>query len=139
MAVKLKIDATNYNKYFTETLEGTEFLFHIYWNNSLLRRQFSNAGWYLSVYDPKLFNLTSLEEEQETALIYGGARILPNDFIFDKGVVDGLPLGKLCCVDMAPEKGKENETYFVGLDNFGTNKRFELVYFTSKEVQEHNL
>ncbi|CAH9012623.1 conserved hypothetical protein [Vibrio phage 424E50-1] len=135
--IKFKFDGTNYNKYFSETLEGIEYIFHIYWNNSLLRREASNAGWYMSIYDARLFDINALAEGQDTALILGGVRIMPHTRLLTNGFVEGLPAGGVYCIDTEPEKGKKDDSYYVGVDNFGTGKRFELVYMTSQEILDN--
>ncbi len=135
MATKLKIDPTNYNKFFYETLEGVEYVIHLYWNNSMSRRSFSKSGWYLSLYNSELFDESSLVDEQEIALIYGGIKLMPNSNVLGEAVMNTLPKGLLLCADTKPELGIRDD-YYVGLDNFGTGKRFELYYYTEREVQE---
>lgn len=136
MATRIKTDPTKYTTFFPIILDSVEYIFHIYWNDSLAKRGFSDSGWYLSIYNPSLFDLQDLTADQSPALLRGGIKIMPNALLLEEeDESTGLPSGYLGCMDNTPEKGAK-EDFKVTLDNFGTGKRFELVYFTKQEGLE---
>lgn len=135
MSVRINLDTSDYNKFYKVNLEGQVRVFHLYWNDANSKRDFTKSGWYISFYDSSLFDFNQLAEDQRDALIRGGIKIMPNDDIFRQADSELLPNGILAAVDTQPWLGKADETYFVGLDNFGADKRFELTYFTEDEVK----
>lgn len=128
MASILNIDGTNYNQYFTQTLDSEEYILHVYYNR--------RSGWYISFYDSDLFD--EEETDNSDALIYGGRKLMPNQDVLGRVVdEDNLPQGALYCVDTDIRDTSEQETVTKG--TFGSGNRYNLVYFTEEEKSENDL
>lgn len=135
--LRIEFDSTNYNQVFPVILDSVEYVFHLHWNNALLKRGFSRSGWYLSIYDPLLFKMNeflSNGEAQYEAILQGSVKLMPNQQLLNTAYSDKLPTGVLFCGDVESEKGRSDEVYKIGLDNFGDDKRFRLYYMTREEV-----
>lgn len=132
MATRIRVDGSKYNQFFSIVLEDKEYVFHIYWNNALAKREFTKSGWYLSVHNSEEFVWEDLTDPNLDSLIQGGIKIMPLGDLFHTYNVPDFPKGHLLCMDSTPELGRLTD-YQVGLDNFGIGKRFQLVYYTEAE------
>jgi hypothetical protein len=124
MAKILNINGTNYNQYFTQILDNQEYVVHIYYN--------TRSGWYISFYDPDIYESSSVDNTE--ALIYGGRKLVPNQEILLRVIDDRLPQGSLFCYDTNLRETSKQSS--IVLDNFGSNKRYQVIYFTEEEVAE---
>ena len=135
--IRVEFDPTNYNQLFSVILDSVEYLFHLSWNNALSKRGFRDSGWELTIYDPTLFDINDFlnsGEAQYEALIQGATKLMPNTQILNNSYFTKLPTGVLFCGDRSPEKGLSDDEYYIGLDNFGVGKRFDLYYTTREEA-----
>lgn len=135
--IRIEFDPTNYNQVFPVILDSVEYIFHMHWNNALVKRGFRNSGWYLAIYDPSLFKMDQFldsGEAQYDALIQGSVKLMPNQQILNTAYTDKLPTGLLFCGDTESEKGLGDDVYSIGKDNFGDGKRFRLYYMNREEV-----
>lgn len=136
MAITVNVDTTKYNQIFRLIIESVEYVFHLYWNDSTAKRGFSNSGWYLSVYNSTTFN-SELGADNQESLILGGRKLVPLQNLLSQSTDPTLPTGLLTVVDLESDKGTSDDTYFVGLDNFGVGKRFQLYYYSKAELVEY--
>ncbi|AUR93497.1 hypothetical protein NVP1187O_184 [Vibrio phage 1.187.O._10N.286.49.F1] len=135
--IRVEFDPTNYNQLFSVILDSVEYLFHLSWNNALSKRGFRESGWELTIYDPALFDINDFldsGEAQYEALIQGATKLMPNTQILNNAYFTELPTGVLFCGDRSSEQGLSDEEYYIGLDNFGVGKRFDLYYTTEEEA-----
>lgn len=130
MAVRLDTDGAKYDQYFPIILESVEYIFHIYWNDTLRLRGFSDSGWYLSVYEAIGYHEG---KDNQEVLIFGGRKLMPQQDVLGRSTDSRLPRGKLYCLDTNPALGEVNN-YTVGRDTFGKGKRFQLYYYTQEEI-----
>lgn len=132
MKVKIKIDNKKYRNRFRIILDGIEYWFMVYWNDSLRLRNFVQSGWYVDIYDAELFDKKL--EDNSAALILGGQKMMPDGNILKGFRDDKLPTGNLVCLDTftGVERKIDQE---VTLTNFGTNERFQLFYFSEGELE----
>lgn len=135
MATRVRVDGSNYNQIFSIVLDAKEYVFHVYWNNSLAKRKFSKSGWYLNIHKAEGFIWEDLREPNNESLLQGGIKIMPLSDVFHTYNVPEFPKGKLLCIDTKPELGRLKD-YQVTLDNFGNGKRFQLVYYTESEFNK---
>lgn len=135
--IKIEFDPKNYNQIFPVVLDSVEYMFHLGWNNAEAKRGFRDSGWELSIYDSSLLNIDtflSSGDAQYNALIQGEVKLMPNQQILNRAYFKKLPSGILFCGDRYPEEGLSDEEYYIGLDNFGSGKRFDLYYTTEEEL-----
>ncbi|QXN60111.1 hypothetical protein KUA24_44 [Vibrio phage HNL01] len=132
MKVKIKIDGKKYRNRFRIILDGVEYFFMVYWNDSLRLRGFSNSGWYVDIYDAALYDKQL--EDNTAALILGGQKMMPDGNVLKGFRDERLPQGNLVCLDTAlgADRYVDQE---VSLYNFGTDKRFQLFYFSEGELE----
>lgn len=123
MAYLLGISASKYNQLYEFTLDSTVYTFHVYWNY--------RSGWYLSLYDNDEFDETVANSD--SALIVGGRKIVRNQNIFERCTDTRLPKGQLWCYDS--QSRNDDET--IGLDNFGIDERFRIIYITEDDLLDN--
>ncbi|BAV80947.1 hypothetical protein [Vibrio phage RYC] len=122
MAQYLKIDLVEkYNNSYSVILEEVEYRIEIKYN----RR---NDGWYLSFYDPQTYDLDA--DDNSDSMILGGKKLMPNQNILWRSNDDRLPTGVLAPMDTTRSENPAP----VSLDNLGTSKQYELIYFTRQQV-----
>lgn len=101
--------SSSYNINSKVNLDGVAYTMHVYWNY--------RAGWFIDMLDAA-YNPLIL-----------GKQIMPNTSIL-KGT--GILTGALVCMDT--EASAEEE---LTASNFGTRKRFQLVYVSTEEAQSY--
>lgn len=124
MSVTLNINGTNYNQYFTQIIDSVEYVLHVHYN--------ARSGWYISFYDSEIYDEEAVDNT--AALIYGGRKLMPFQDVLSRISDERLPQGVLLCADT--ELAATAELLPVGLNNFGTGQRYNLVYYTEQEVAE---
>ncbi len=125
MSTILNIDGEDYNQYFSQTLDSTEYIFHIYYNPR-------NEGWYLEIYDADEYDSTS--SDNTDAILLASRRLMPLGNVLKETYVDDLPSGALVCVSTDGTAFDELEPVTDG--NFGYGNDYNLLYFTEDEVTE---
>ncbi len=123
MAYFLNISGDNPNLYSKIIIDSVEYIVHTLWN--------TRSGWYISFYDPLTFDIT--REDNSDALLLGGRKLMYNGEVFLGKGLNGLPTGELVCADTQPEVSGD-QGKIVTRDNFGSDKRFKLIYFTDSEL-----
>lgn len=122
MAYTLNVSADKYNQLYEFSLDSVVYTVHVYWNH--------RSGWYLSLYDNDDFDNTTYDSDD--ALIVGGIKIVRNRNLLDRCTDSRLPAGELWCYDSSDT----TDDATVGLDNFGSDERFRLVYFTEDDIND---
>lgn len=133
MKVELLVNGDNYRNRFEEILDGVEYTFLVYWNNSLKERGFCNSGWCVEIYDTTLYD--KKKEDNSSALILGAQKLMPDADVLQGFQIPELPSGNLLCIDTAlgeeRKVGKE-----VTIDTFGNGRRFQLWYWSEGELAQ---
>lgn len=133
MKIKFQVDGNVYRNRFKEILDGVEYLFLVYWNDSLKTRGFINSGWYIDIYNPDLYDYE--KDDNTEALILGGQKLMPNSNILKNFRLEDLPSGDLLCIDtLIGEDRKLNQE--VDINTFGENRRYELWYYSEGELSQ---
>jgi len=123
MAYFLNIKGDNPNLYSKVIIDAVEYVVHTLWN--------TRSGWYISFYDPSTFDIQ--KEDNSASLLLGGRKLMYNGEILVGKGFNGLPTGSLRCADTNPEL-IESQGKVLNRDNFGKDKRFQLIYFTDAEL-----
>lgn len=128
MAKILNLDTRIYNQLTKFILNGVSYKLHCYWN--------SRGGWYLSFYDPDLFESVEESTTTDKGLIVSGLKVMPDP---DSNIISvspdiGLPKGILRAVDTKPNLNSVGVDTRITVDNFGKGKRFQLFYITDQEI-----
>lgn len=109
MAVTLNVNTdSKINQTLVYPLEGSKWYLNIYYNY--------RSGWYVSISD------------SDDNLIRSGIKLMPSASVF-KGM--GIFEGAILCADTDPVYREDGLTR----DNFGDNKRYKLVYYSSEELE----
>lgn len=107
----LEMDGDTYNKRYEFSLSGTKFYFHVIYN--------SRGGWQVDLLDSSKSTLVS------------NIRITPyRELLYSYNIEDSYK-GAIICMDTNYVDGDDAIT----IDNFGTDRRFQLWYFTESQAE----
>lgn len=126
MATEIKFYTDQvYNQYQKHIIDGVEYVLHLFWNDR------GDGSWNISFYDSDLFNFENLDNS--SALIVGGRKLMPmQDVLQGLEYYDNLPTGLLLVADTFEELDYE----LLNTSNFGVNKKYQLFYYNTTEIQE---
>lgn len=110
MSSALEFDGSITNLRQSFTLNGEVFFITTYWNNRI--------GWQFTL------------ENSTQDILLSLARVMPYASLLRSYTLPDKYDGVIICVDTAPTDSDE-----ITIDNFGTNKRFQLWYYTTDELR----
>lgn len=119
MSVGLNINNNILNDVYTFNLEGNTYYFHVYYTER-------DDSWRVVVYD-KNNNPTSDKNDVVPLLDLG--KMMPDSSLTKR--YRWLDAGGLFCVNMTFESSNDS----VGRYNFGTGKKYQLLYLTNEEIE----
>lgn len=118
-------------------IEGFNYYLRVYWNGNACVN--TNGSWYLDI----LRNPTLVESDDEDLSVEGykyilaGLKIMPNAPLTYRYSRKGNNLftGDIWCFDT--DDSQEGD--YLSLENFGYNRRFNLVYMTKDEMETNEI